>query len=134
MINPNFLVYYSFLYIIILVPLSALLLWLTTLIFKVKKAQYWKALIISLIVHGSNFLILYILNLFSKTAAAIFSIISLLLISFLLAWYSIIKVYKLDLGTATLVWLVWSAFKFALWLIFLMLSAIALFSAFTAFY
>lgn len=95
-----------------MVPLSALLLKLTTKIFKIKDQSYKSAIIVVLIVFGIEFVLSCIKQLFPETFLLNwwFGIFSWILLSFLLAWLLIKKRYGLDWAKSILIWMVWAVF------------------------
>lgn len=101
---------------IIVIPLSALLLWLTTKIFRLKDQRYKTAFLIILIILLVNLVFSLIRSLFQGYVLLNFisGIILWILISFLFAWWLIKTKYKLDWGKSFLVWLVWIIFNFIL--------------------
>ena len=102
--------------VIVMIPLSAALLMLTTMMFKLKDKSYLTALKVAAIV-GPAGLVLNILLTALGLNTIVISLISILLVSIILAVYLVFLFYKLDFGKALLVWLVWMALSFVIGMI-----------------
>src|SRR3989344_8553661 len=115
---------------LVLIPLSALLLWLSSKIFSLKNQSYKTAIFIAAIITVVNYIINLIISaitgyntsvasnplaLVAETLAYI--ILIWIFVSFLLAWGLIKIKYELEWGKAFLVWLVWAVFNFILGLL-----------------
>lgn len=91
---------------LVMIPIDALLLMISTKIFKVKDSSYKTAIKITAIL-GIASIILIVLGNFVPTIALYLTWISLVLVSIILAIWLIKVTYKLELGKSILVWLVW---------------------------
>jgi len=89
---------------IVMIPVSALFLWLTTKIFKTKDTSFTSALIVAAILGGANLVFSFFTSI--PFVGWLFSILSffvmICLSIFLVKWK-----YSIDWGKAILIWLVW---------------------------
>ncbi|MBU0980785.1 MAG: hypothetical protein KJ709_08330 [Nanoarchaeota archaeon] len=107
---------YAIIINIIMIPLSGLLLWLTTKIFSLKNSRFLSALVVAAIVH-MTILILSIPRLIFIKSIWINIAVGLLIwltVSFFLAWMLVKRMYGLSWGWSILIWLVWSAFTWVI--------------------
>ena len=107
---------------LITIPLSALLLMLTTKIFKLTDQSYKTAIKITAILGAIN-LILGILASSIKSLSLVLTIAQWVVISILLAMWLIKSSYQLDWGKTLLVWLVWFVFYIILFIIIIFVVA-----------
>ncbi len=91
---------------LIIIPLNALLLMLTTKMFKIADSSYKTAIKLTAILGVLGFLI-GVLSTFVKSLSFYITIAQWILISILLAVWLIKSFYNLDWGKTLLVWLVW---------------------------
>ncbi|MBI2130112.1 hypothetical protein HYU07_07855 [Candidatus Woesearchaeota archaeon] len=109
---------------IIMVPISALLLMLSTKIFKLKDTSYGTAFMVALIV-GIVGLIFSIIGSVSIALAMIMAIVSFI-VSIILGLWLINAKYKIDWSKTALVWLIWFVLSIiAAFIIGLIVAAIA---------
>ena len=92
--------------IIIMIPLNALLLMISTKIFKIKDSSYMTAIKVACIL-GVVSIVLSIIGNFLPTIGQIIFWLSMIIVSIALALWLIKSMYTLDWGKAALVWLVW---------------------------
>ena len=90
---------------VVMTFLGALLLMLSAKIFKLKDQSFKTAIKITLILYVIG-LVLGLIGIFSLSLAVIMSILSFIVV-IALGIYLIKTMYKLELGKAALVWLVW---------------------------
>jgi hypothetical protein len=90
---------------VVMIFLSALLLMISTKIFKLKDQSYMTALKIALIIYVINF-ILGLIGLAATAVAMVMTILSIIVL-ILLGMYLIKRFYKIAWGKAALTWLVW---------------------------
>ena len=98
--------YISLITIAIMIPISALVLMISTKLFKLKDSSYKTAILIALILGVANAIVSLIGD-FVPSIAVYIGLISLVLVSILLAIYLVKSKYNLEWGKAILVWLVW---------------------------
>ena len=91
---------------IIMIPLNALLLMISTKIFKIKDTSYMTALKVAVIL-GVVSIVLSIIGNFLPTIGQIIFWLSMAVVSIILALWLIKSMYSLDWGKTALVWLVW---------------------------
>lgn len=97
----------------VMIPLNALLLMLSTKIFKLADSSYKTAIKIALIV-GVIGLVLNFVGTAIGTFGFAITILNWVAISILLAAYLVKTNYNIEWGKAWLVWLVWFAFSIVL--------------------
>lgn len=91
---------------IIMIPLNALVLMISTKIFKIKDSSYMTALKVAAIL-GVVSIVLTIIGNFLPTIGQIIFWLSMAIVSIILALWLIKSMYSLDWGKTALVWLVW---------------------------
>lgn len=113
------------------IPLGALFLWLSTKIFGVKRAGYFKALGITFMIHFIYGLVLILMYLVpGRVLLKVFLGVFMFLIWFPLSWIIVRNWYGMKWMKALLVWLVWMAFTMILgWVFFILFAFIFAFVA-----
>ncbi len=91
---------------IIMIPLNALLLMISTKIFKIKDSSYKTAIMVTLIL-GIVSIVLQVIGYFLPAVGKIIFWLSMAIVSIILALWLIKSKYNLDWGKSALVWLVW---------------------------
>lgn len=91
---------------LIMIPLNALLLMVSTKIFKLKDSSYKTAIKVTLIL-GIVSIVLSIIGYFLPTIGQIIYWISMIIVSIVLALWLIKKNYSVGWGKSALVWLIW---------------------------
>ena len=115
---------------LIMIPISALLLMLSTKIFKLSNTKYLTAIKITAIL-GVISIIITVIGKYAPTIGLYATFISIILVSILLAMWLIKSSYKLDWGKSILVWLVWFIFELvAAFVIGMIVAAVLLTSMF----
>ena len=115
---------------LIIIPISALLLMLSTKIFKLSNTKYLTAIKITAIL-GVISIIITVIGKYAPTIGLYATFISIILVSILLAMWLIKSSYKLDWGKSILVWLVWFIFELvAAFVIGMIVAAVLLTSMF----
>ena len=112
---------------VVLIPLSALLLMLTTMMFKLSDKSYKTAIKITLIIGVVRFVLDLIAKLIENTAVSLtIGVISFIGVSIVLALFLVKNNYNLEWGKAALVWLVWLVLSIILYLIIAFIVGIVL--------
>jgi hypothetical protein len=107
---------------IIMIPLNALLLMISTKIFKIKDTSYMTALKVAAIL-GVVSIVLSVIGNFLPTVGQIIFWLSMIIVSIVLALWLIKSMYSLDWGKAALVWLVWFVLSLIVGFIFALIIA-----------
>ena len=92
--------------VLIMIPLNALLLMISTKIFKINDSSYMTALKVAGILGGVS-IVLSILGSFLPVIGQIIFWLSMAIVQIVLALWLINKMYSIDWGKTALVWLVW---------------------------
>lgn len=95
----------SLAFAIVFIPINGLLIMLATKILKLKNQRYRTAISLAAITGGVSFLF-GVLGILIKHEFII-AFVSFILVSILLKGWLLTRFYRLDLGKAALVWLVW---------------------------
>lgn len=102
---------------IVMIPISALALWLTGKMFSIKNNKYTKALLAAFIVYlFQAVLLLLILVLPARSSESRFLLAALMVVSMplvgLFAFFTVKFIYGMKWGKTALVWLLWSVLNY----------------------
>ena len=116
------------------IPLGALFLWLSTLIFTVKRKRYRTALSVTAALHIVFFLLMLLVWILDAGWLIKFLIFLIMfLVWFPLSWIMVKSAYRIGWLKSLLVWLVWMGLSFMVgwifWIILAMVFGVAAFAA-----
>ena len=116
------------------IPLGALFLWLSSILFTLKKKKYRTALSITATLHLVFFLLLLLVWLLNTNWLIKFLLfLAMFIIWFPISWMMVKTGYGIGWIKALLVWLVWMGFSFMIgWIFWIILAFIFGFAAFAA--
>jgi len=99
---------------LIMIPLSALLLMISTKIFKISDSSYKTAIKVALLVQIASIIFTVIQYFLPAPIDSIVGILQWILVTILLGLWLVKKSYNLDWGKGALVWLVWAVLSVVL--------------------
>src|SRR3989344_4233187 len=91
---------------LIMIPISALLLWLSAKVLKMDDTSYITALIVAAILGAAGF-IFNVISILMPSLAYVLMFVSFIVVSIALALWLIKRRYDLDWKKAVLLWIVW---------------------------